>query len=954
MSRRLRLGALLRREFAASRGPGILAVVLVLVTSFLLALWPRAVENMLSADTVQTLSASSVALRDPTAEEARLPLLGPGATAPAPWGAMDDAGAAVRTRTPEPLRSALGRGQYMVAVSKDGLCPTADGCGPGSTFPVPGLKSIAGRLAFDPQLSGHVTVTAGRAPAVLNIPPGPGKYTAPVPSAPLEVMASTDTAQKMHWSIGGRYYMNVGLPVQQQAMVLTGTFTAKDPGADYWQLNPSTLHPGVIVDNEHGNAVTGEIYPNPASTDFFSYSGSAARTRLWFPLDPRAATAENAPLLLSQLRAFLNEDQVYAPPPPPGTFTGFLTKVRFSSQAPALLQESVARAGATNAILAMLSSGPLGACMAALALAVRLLLVRRAPALRLAASRGASALQLRGHLALEWLGLGLPAGAAGILLAAAVVPAPIHLQELLLPAGVGVLPALLLGAFRADAGTHGPIRIHQPRRWRRLRLVAEGITVSLAAGTTYLLLQRGAGAVPDGGVGVSAASTVAAGALAGAGVPSSAASAGADPLLAAAPLLLALAVCAVVLRLYPLPLSLLSRRMNGSPNLVGFIGSARALRSAGAALIPVLALAVGLGVVVFSGVLSTTLRSSIQESAKAFVGADMSIHGPEFTPDQVSQVERLPGVQEVAQVTDSSSVAAMIGTRSNNVRLILVDARKLAAVTNGFPAALSPAQLVKLTEPVDGNVPVAASSYLGVSPGTPGTIMLSPQVPITVTALGPAVVNLTPGPDWVLADGQTFNAISPRALVPNLLLLKLAPGTDPAAVDAAVNAFAWPSVTAESPQGRSSAMLGTPLMGGLQAGLLTVIVFIALLCALIVVMTSLANAPARNRLIGLLRTLGFPRSADKSLLAWELVPIATAAVLAGAVLGLVLPWLVRSAVDLRAFTGGSAQPPVTLDARLLGALVGGFVLVVTLAIAAAIKGGRRQQLAAVLKIGGDE
>nr|WP_239537285.1 FtsX-like permease family protein [Arthrobacter roseus] len=116
-------------------------------------------------------------------------------------------------------------------------------------------------------------------------------------------------------------------------------------------------------------------------------------------------------------------------------------------------------------------------------------------------------------------------------------------------------------------------------------------------------------------------------------------------------------------------------------------------------------------------------------------------------------------------------------------------------------------------------------------------------------------------------------------------------------------------------------------------------------------MTTLVNAPGRNRLIALLRTLGFPPSRDRGLLLWELIPPAVVALVVGAGVGLLLPTIVMQAVDLRIFTGGPLPVGLAPDPVLLGLFLGGFVLVVLGSVAAAVAVGRRQRIAAVLRIG---
>ncbi|MBX3095206.1 MAG: ABC transporter permease, partial [Cryobacterium sp.] len=87
----------------------------------------------------------------------------------------------------------------------------------------------------------------------------------------------------------------------------------------------------------------------------------------------------------------------------------------------------------------------------------------------------------------------------------------------------------------------------------------------------------------------------------------------------------------------------------------------------------------------------------------------------------------------------------------------------------------------------------------------------------------------------------------------------------------------------------------------------------------------------------------------RGITAWETVPAAIVAILAGCALGAALPFLVLAGVDLRLFTGGSQQPPVTVDPLLLLAVIGGFVVLVAASTVAAIGIARRVSVVRALR-----
>jgi hypothetical protein len=120
---------------------------------------------------------------------------------------------------------------------------------------------------------------------------------------------------------------------------------------------------------------------------------------------------------------------------------------------------------------------------------------------------------------------------------------------------------------------------------------------------------------------------------------------------------------------------------------------------------------------------------------------------------------------------------------------------------------------------------------------------------------------------------------------------------------------------------------------------------------LTVVLASVAAATARNRTVGVLRILGMSNRQLRGIQAWELAPVALTAVLVGTALGLVLPIIVTSVLDLRPFVGGDLQPGPVIDPLWVLAAVGAFVVIVVLAGIVAAALGRRFAPAGTLKMG---
>ena len=84
-------------------------------------------------------------------------------------------------------------------------------------------------------------------------------------------------------------------------------------------------------------------------------------------------------------------------------------------------------------------------------------------------------------------------------------------------------------------------------------------------------------------------------------------------------------------------------------------------------------------------------------------------------------------------------------------------------------------------------------------------------------------------------------------------------------------------------------------------------------------------------------------------MAWEVGPVTVVAVVVGALLGALLPFVVLQGIDLRAFTAGDAQPAVAYDPWLITAVLAGSVLVTAAAAAAASRIGNRVNAARAMR-----
>ena len=321
----------------------------------------------------------------------------------------------------------------------------------------------------------------------------------------------------------------------------------------------------------------------------------------WFPTLPDRIRADES----AEMRAAVDEfaSEAY----PLGTGFGdfaFSTvgDVTFSSGLSDALEEAALAAGATDAVLATIASGPIGVMVAVLLLGARVVFERRRIGLELAAARGASDGRLRGILALEGLVIGVPAALVGGALGTLLVAADAGAGGWIIAAVFALTPAALLVASvpalsplrRARADVRCAVAARH--RWIAEAVVAIiAITAVVAAPAPRPRdLGRRRRRRP-------AARGRAAAALA-ARLPRRAAALP-DPARGARPLAT-------------------GRRRD----LVPFLGSARALRDPSAGIVPVLTVVVGVSVAVFSAVLLGTVQTGVERAADARVGADAADH----------------------------------------------------------------------------------------------------------------------------------------------------------------------------------------------------------------------------------------------------------------------------------------------------------------------------------------
>ncbi|WP_454084622.1 FtsX-like permease family protein [Georgenia sp. Marseille-Q6866] len=921
---------LARRQATAHRAVPVALALLVLLVAGVATAWPRLLTGVDDRQVTHEIAATSPLSRDvvgvlPT-EWPRLDPPPPGSTPYPPdveanLGGVHVALEELRAAQPEPLRTLLGEPSFWLQSQPAEVAPPPD--------PVIGRQWL--RLTVDPQLAERVTLTDGRWPeAPAPVDPFAGLTDAErwaltldeeatlvdaaiAASGPLELVLSAPAAEVLEWEVGTeRRFAGNTVPA-----LLTGTYEVDDPGADYWDHNLYSAEPHVVDDLNLGTAATAAAYLDPSWNGRlppgFPVHVASFRTQMWFPVAVGALTADDVDAAEAQLVGFTTPQ-----PLGEGGELGPAPEVRFASGLGEVLDRVQQQQAVTSTVLTVIAAGPLGVTLAVLLLAARLLVARRRPGLALLSARGGSGWQLRAMLALEGLVLGVPAAAAGALLAVLLLPGRTAPADLAVTGAVALVPAVMLAASTSPRGLREG-RADLGGRSGRWRWVAEAVLLALTAVAVVLLVQRGV--VPGTGE--------------------------TDVLLTAVPLLLSAATCVVVLRVYPLPVRALAGVLRRRRGVTAFLGSARAVRDPSGGLVPAVALVIGVSVAMFSAVLGSTISTGVQATAWQSVGADLRLSGPVIDEEQAAAIAGVPGVAGVVTVGDAGTVsvsgerldlavadlAAVRDVQADGVGIDHLPADLPAAAGDAVPAVLSAEAVEALGAGVGDTLQAAVGDGVAL------------EVVGTVERLAGAG---TTGD--VLVDAAAFTAATERAVLPRIALVDVADGEDPTAVLERVREVE-PVALAQNPAGDASGFLSSPMAGGMNAALTVAVVLSLALVVVAVIMTQLVGAPARARLLAVLRTLGLDRRRARGIVAWELVPLAAVSVLAGGVLGILVPWVVLGRMDLRALTGGEEQPGLVVDPLVVGGVLGGVLLVTALAVLVSTVVSSRADVASELRMG---
>jgi putative ABC transport system permease protein len=732
----------------------------------------------------------------------------------------------------------------------------------------------------------------------------------------LQAAVTVATARRFGLDVGSR----LALPGTGLLLAVTAIVQPRESSALFWTADPAAAAPQLVTVGQNDYWI-GAVFIGPGALSALLNNVNLATTQVtWtFPLSLGDLTAARAGLLQEQLAVALasaGRFNVAAVPISVGHLPAGLKHVRFrqttpsarslliplvvalSSGTPALLTGFQSEAAAAGNVLDLLAVSLAVLAAVVVLLGGWLLAEQRRQDFAVLRARGAA----RGQLAALVLAVSavtaVPGVAVGAAVAVALTPsAPVALSWWL--AGLVVVAALagpVLVTVRTHRGYAAVVRPDAPpaRLSAVRRLVVEAMLVAAAAGGLVVLRYQG--------------------------------DARGDVYASAAPVLLAVGVAVLVVRLYPLLVRAVLVLAGQRAGPAAFLGLVRAARAPASAMLPAFAMVLALALVSFAGMVRVAVQRGEAAASWQQAGADAVITGTgPVTATLQRSVARVPGVRHVAAAGVASGGLESAGTAQFDV--LLVDPAQYAQLVAGSPLPPLSAQFTASgTGPRStGPVPVLASPGLAGQLGHgPVTLLLNAVQVVTVRVVGQsasmsaefasnggylvlpreAAAKLRVAPDWMLVTGQSLDQPALRSAV--------------ARHDAGATIVFRSRLLAR--------LAAAPLRQGAYLALALGAAAAACCCLLVLLLSLLLSASARRLALARMTTMGLSGAQARLLSVVELLPQLLAVLAGGLACALALVPATSPALSLTVITGSASSVPVRVEPLWLVAVGTGLLV----------------------------
>ncbi len=740
-------------------------------------------------------------------------------------------------------------------------------------------------LSYRDTLARNVRVVAGKLPAGRA---GTGSTVV------VQAAATEATARRFGVRVGSR----LALPGTSITLAVTAIVQPRDPAALFWTVDPIVAAPQIEAPLQSPYWIGGFFIPAGAVAALQSQINAGQAQVTWvFPLSLGNLTAAQAiqlqPTLAAALATGGNITVRGSQPGPPLPVA--ITLTSYTGQ---LITGFEAEAAAVGSALDMLSVSLAVLAAVVVLLAGWLVAEQRRHEFAVLRARGAA----RRQLALAVFGgtaaVAAPGAVVGAAIAVAVTPsAPVPLSWWL--AALVVVAALagpVLVTIRTHRGYAGVVRPDAlPARVPAVRrLVVEVALLAGAAGGLVVLRYQSAGAAGD-------------------------------VYASAAPVLLAIGVAVILVRVYPL-LARGALRLRGQrASAATFLGLTRAARASVAAALPAFAMVLALTLVSFADMERGAVLGGEVAASWLQAGADAVVTSPgPVSPALQRAVAAVPGVQHLAAV----GIATVGITGGGQLDVVTVDPAQYARLVAGTPLPQPPSAF--RSSATAGAAPVLAAPALA-APGLaaelgsrPFGVLIDDYV-IQARVIGQAA-SLTAIP--YVSNGYIVlprQALGPAAPQPTALLVN-GPDLNQAALRAVVARQAAGSVVVF----RSRVLAGlerAPLQHGAYLAL-TLGGTAAGVCGLLVLLLSLLlSASTRRPELARMSTMGLSGGQARLLGLMELLPQLVAVVAGGLGCAVALVPLIGSALSLGVFTGSAGNSvPLRIEPEWLIVAAAGLVV----------------------------
>ena len=756
-----------------------------------------------------------------------------------------------------------------------------------------------------------------------------GSYSVPAePAGTVAVTVTAQTAARFGLHPGSRAALSS--PTGTITLVVTAIVRQRQAGSTFWTQDPLASQPSIVTPATAKPYWAGGVFADPGQLAALqtAFNGPGLEMYWEFPLALGGLNADQAQGLANAL----NRATTVTP-----ALTGALQPAAESLNVTSPLIPDLTlflnTQSGVETVLLLLSVSLIVIAAAVILLAARMMVTRRAGELAMLRARGGSLWQVTGLMTGGAAIAALPAAVAGAAVAIAAIPGnPTASGLSWLLAGITLAVALAGPALfavwqhRKPAPAANPARVLTaetgPRRRAWRRPVAE--VTACAACVAGLVVLRNQG-VPAGDR--------------------------VNLLLMIAPVLVAVPVVLIMLRLYPLAVHGLLRLWSRRTGATGFVALSAAARSSLTGVLPAFALVLALSLAAFAGMVSNGIARGETAAAWQTTGADAAIQpnpndGP-VTPAELKSIAAVRGVTHATAVWNTTWVTPF----GQAMTVVAVDPASYAAVTATTPdPALPVARFAGAARALAAGtaVPVLASPGAAAVLGHRATQLssLSPAGPFSVRVAG--ILSSTPaqpgGGAFVVMPQLTLPGPSGQP-APNLVLVS-GSAIDEGQLSALVKRT-MPDSTVSFRSVVLASLTDSPLPHGATLIVVFTLTEAAALGLLIVLFGLALGSQERELTLARLTVMGHER--DTSLVMAEAMPAVAAAVVAGAVCALVLPHLIGSSIDLSAYTGSGAPVLFQPDATALGLPAAAVVVLAAAALAAETRTLRRRGIAGILR-----